>query len=50
MEYLSRDANYLLQSLFADEPETIRRMDATISSIPGLDRLQLLTRELQQVS
>lgn len=44
------DAHYLLQSLFADEPETIRRMDATICSLPGLDRLQLLTHELEQAS
>jgi hypothetical protein len=44
------DAHYLLQSLFADEPETIRRMDATICSLPGLESLQLLTHELAQVS
>jgi hypothetical protein len=40
------DAHYLLQSLFADTPDTITHMDRAIRTLPGLDRLHLLHHEL----
>lgn len=44
------DARYLLQSLFADTPDTIIRMDGAIRSIPGLESLHLLGDELERVA
>lgn len=44
------DARYLLQSLFADTPETISRMDGAIRSLPGLESLHLLEHELERVA